>query len=69
MSLIGETTFSKIGNLYCKCEWPLEVLEVGGGEMVLTLIQSDTAWTAILDKNTLDFGPRAAKYEQVTLPL
>ena len=63
MSLRGETTFCQIGNLYCKCEWPVEVDD---GEMVLTLIHSDTAWTAVLDKNTLDFGPRAVEYEQVT---
>ena len=61
MSLVGETTFSKIGDLYCKCEWP----PVEEGEMFLTLIHSDSAWTAILDKNSLDFGPRAADYEQV----
>ena len=60
MSLIGETTFCKIGSLYCKCEWPVE-----DGEMFLTLLHSDTAYTAILDKNTLDFGPRAAEYDQV----
>ena len=65
MSLMGEieTTFSKIGNLYCKCDWP----EEEGGEMILTLIQSNTAWTAHLNKNTLDFSARAAEYEQVTV--
>ena len=61
MSVRGETTFCQIGNMYCKCEWPLD-----DEEMLLTLIHSDTAWTAILDKNTLDFGPRAVEYEKVT---
>ena len=61
MSLTGETTFSKIGDLYCKCEWPV----VDGGEMLLTLLHSDKAWMAHLDKNTVDFGARAADYEQV----
>ena len=62
ISLNGaETTFAKIGNLYCKCQWPRD-----DGEMILTLVHSDSAWTSTLNKNTLDFGPRAAEYEKVT---
>ena len=64
MSVMRETTFCSIGNLHCKCEWPGDDDDDGG--MFLSLIHSDTAWTAHLDRTTLDFGARAAEYEQVT---
>ena len=60
MSLVGETTFSHFGDFYCKCEW---LGDEKDGEMFLTVIQSDTAWTAKLDKSTLDFGDQARKLE------
>ena len=56
MSLVGETTFSQIGNFYCKCEW---LGDEKDGEMFLTVIHSGTAWTAKLDKSKLVFGNRA----------
>ena len=53
MSQANVTTFSKVGELFCRCEWKEEE------EMVLTVLHSDKAWTARLVKESLDLGARA----------
>ena len=54
MSLVGERTFSKVGSLYCRCEWEQE-------EMSLTVLHCHSAWTARLDTAKLNLGPRAGQ--------
>ena len=59
MSTVGETTFSKLDTLYCKCEWQEE-------EMLLTVVHCETAWTARLAKTGLDLGSQAGGEEEVS---